>query len=817
MTPTGVWSHTQGVTQAVLGRDAEIGLLSSALAEVSSGGARTVVLSGSAGVGKSTLLDAIRRLASAQGATVLEGGCVGIADMDGPYAPFLEAFNALAPTTALGLRRRFEAWSESGSATAGAPYGRHADDTGRKGAERGSAPSPDPATVDPAQARRAQARALLAELATHETVLLCLDDVHWADRSSLALMVALARSLPPRVLMVLAARPGLDAETLGAGGESAFQALDHLRRRSGVSWCDVPTLPDDVISEIARAARARASAGGGASQVSEELPPARVAEITALAEGVALVAVELASADHGRRVPRSVSAVIGSLWRTLGPGAQEAVSAGAVMGTRFSLSDVAALLGRSPGPDLEQAAAHGLLRATRHGYEFGHVVDREAVLGRLAPHTRMALHHRYADLLEEQAGQLSAGAAATTLARASSHRVGAGDRAAVVVTATRACLAAADVGAYPEAFAQARAALSAWSSSQDPDARSELLLKAAEFASWAANPRAGLDLVRETLRDRRYAEQPLLWERRGQLAREIGDLEDAHRAYRRAEALIRPTPTRPAEVAIAARVWAGVAALRLTSYDLRGARVACAAGLALDGLPKPEHAGMLITSGVVEALTENPEHGLTLLRAGRRLARESGAEREVWRYVGNAMFVLQNLDRPTEALDLGLAEVERARNAGVAGSLAVLPVINNLASTLLTLGRWQEVIALTSEALASGPPVAPEASLHLARGEALLHRGDLIAAQVDVLRVHEALSALPPGLAVRAHRLQVDLSAASADLVSGRAAVEAALGLLDVAEDPGAAVDLLTAAAALEADSPPAVRDIPFWTAMTSC
>src|SRR3954468_2855920 len=78
-----------------VGRADELGDLLAGLAAVDGGDARTVLLAGESGVGKSRLVREFGDRARAGGATVLAGDCIDLGDADLPYAPIVAALRGI--------------------------------------------------------------------------------------------------------------------------------------------------------------------------------------------------------------------------------------------------------------------------------------------------------------------------------------------------------------------------------------------------------------------------------------------------------------------------------------------------------------------------------------------------------------------------------------------------------------------------------------------------------------------------------------------------------------------------------------------------
>jgi len=176
----------------LLGRDTELTALSALLAEAAGGRARVAFVEGEAGIGKSRLLAEVVAHANGAGFTVL-AGCAHEFERDRPFGPIIEA---------LGLSRN----STDPQATAGSLLlvgnGAGAD--------------------VPAYAQFPELRFRLLEvvldlverLAMSGPVLLAIEDLHWADPSTLLVIDHLARrlgDLPVAVLATLRPSPGSSA------------------------------------------------------------------------------------------------------------------------------------------------------------------------------------------------------------------------------------------------------------------------------------------------------------------------------------------------------------------------------------------------------------------------------------------------------------------------------------------------------------------------------------------------------------------------------------------------------------------------------
>ena len=166
----------------LVGRGSQLSALERALARVSRGVPSAVMVGGEAGVGKSRLVTEFAGRSRGAGARVLVGGCLELGADGLPFAPFISVLR--------GLVRDLGA-----AGVAGLLPGGSARELARLLPEFGEPAGPD----DGAEARARlfeQVLALLEHLAESGPVVLVVEDMHWADRSSRDLLAFLIRNQP---------------------------------------------------------------------------------------------------------------------------------------------------------------------------------------------------------------------------------------------------------------------------------------------------------------------------------------------------------------------------------------------------------------------------------------------------------------------------------------------------------------------------------------------------------------------------------------------------------------------------------------------
>ncbi|MFI1457613.1 helix-turn-helix transcriptional regulator [Streptomyces roseus] len=421
-----------GARMTLVGRDAALGALDTALAECAEGGARIVLAEGATGCGKSALVDAAAERARAAGALVL----TAVASPEERHV-------------ALGVLRQL-AHGEAGFALPAPTPGPMPVSAPRPGLTNGAAPGPeaDGAGSPPARVEAMQAFcARLRELSAERPVVLVVDDVQHADGASLQYLRYLARhARTAAVLTVLTGTP--HAEDLDPVFTTELMRQPHFTRLrldrltptevaaalAALRPADGPRPPgtDVPAGEPARTGASLAHEGlassGGATPTDVLAPVGgfpSAGDLHRISGGNPLLLralVEETVAGTGAGQPPApeaggpyAQAVATCLHRT-GPTALAAARTAAVLGEQATPDRVVRLLGGSAtGARRALAAleAAGLVEAAAgrpEGVRFRHAAARAAVLEDTAPGVRADLHRRAARLLRED------GAPATTVA-----------------------------------------------------------------------------------------------------------------------------------------------------------------------------------------------------------------------------------------------------------------------------------------------------------------------------------------------------------------------------------------------------------------
>ena len=246
--------------------------------------------------------------------------------------------------------------------------------------------------ADPSQLFDVVAR-LLDRLSHQGTVLLVVEDLHWADGSTRGLLGYLARGLrTSRVMVVVTARTEPPPPT------HTTEFLDELNR--------LPMVDRIRLARLDRADVARQLRG----ILGRSAPAATLSHVARLSQGVPFFVEELAGADpqDSANVPDGARDLVLVRIRSLSPRARHLLSAAAVAATALdepALSEVSDL----PTAEVELALrelvdAHLLVVDRTSGrYEFRHALLREAATADLLAAETGRLHRRCAELFQSRA------------------------------------------------------------------------------------------------------------------------------------------------------------------------------------------------------------------------------------------------------------------------------------------------------------------------------------------------------------------------------------------------------------------------------
>ena len=647
-------------SQIIIGRDEELRLLDDALGAATGGQPRMVALAGEAGVGKTRLADELAARARERGFTVLHGECVEFGGEEFAYAPLVAA-----------LRDVPDAWAQVLGHDEHATSPRHAQ--GRL-CER--------------------VLQLFGRLAEDAPLLLVLEDVHWADRSSRDLVAFLARNLRrERIAVVLTYRTGELPQR-----HPMRRLLTELVRRPLFTLVEVSPL---TRGEVAR--QVEAIAGG-------PVATALTARLHERSGGNPFFVEELFAAGL-EHVPATLADAVLMRADRLSEPAQRLLAAVAAAGGRGDHDVLAAVTdGQAAAAGLREAVDAGLLVADDGAAALRHGLIGEVVYATLVPPERRALHCALATALA------AAGAPAAQLAY-QWHEAGAHDDA--LAASVDAGLDATRVYAFAEAWTHFERALELWDvAAVHPIDRVELLSRTAQAARYAGDRERAVTFGRQALAELDHGVEPVraarLYERLGEYA--SWDDRAALDSYEQALALLPPGPTPERARLLAAQ---GHALMGLRRWE--EARDRCEAALAIGDDVQAAAAGL--TLGLVLAFLGDAAGGEARLREALSSATALGAAELAARAYVHLGELLRLRGAHADAL-VTMVEGERfAVRLGMRGSFGNFMFVNG-AGDLLRLGRWDEAAerVAAAERLDLGTTAgamhhATAGHLHALRGE----------------------------------------------------------------------------------------------------
>jgi DNA-binding CsgD family transcriptional regulator len=372
-----------------VGRERELAVLDDALALLDGGAAGCLELVGEPGIGKTTLLGRLAETAGARGALVLAGRAAEY-ERELPFGVLVDALDRHVGTLGPGRLARLDP-DEVAELAAVFPS---------LGAGAGAAAAATPRDRAHYPLHRA-IRSLLERIAAHSGLVLVLDDLHWVDPATAALVASLVHRPPDAaVLLAVAHRstplpPPLD----GALAQTAGGAVRQLRLGPLSSAESMQALPAGLREEVRRSLHDES--GGNPFYLRQlaraRLHPAPVAAVAAGAEG--------ATTAPSLPVPPAVAAALTAELAPLPADARQLLEAAAVAGDPCELgfaADVAALLEPQALVALDALLDADLLRATElpRWFGFRHPLVRRAVYEATRPGWRAAAHGRAAAALE---------------------------------------------------------------------------------------------------------------------------------------------------------------------------------------------------------------------------------------------------------------------------------------------------------------------------------------------------------------------------------------------------------------------------------
>ncbi|MGX1027931.1 DNA-binding CsgD family transcriptional regulator/tetratricopeptide (TPR) repeat protein [Streptomyces ambofaciens] len=806
--------ETRSVSPVFVGRTGELDALNEAFARASAAGGepQALLLGGEAGVGKTRLVEEFAAAANRRGAVVALGGCVEIGADGLPFAPFSTALRA--------LRRHLP--EELAAAAAG-----QEEELARLLPELGEGV---PITGGGRHDEESMARLfeltarLLERVAARHTVVLVLEDLHWADASTRHLIAYLFRTLRTGRLVVL-----------------ATYRSDDIHRRHPLR----PLLAElDRLRTVRRLELGRFTRDEVGRQIAgilaHEPDPLQVDAIFERSDGNAFFVEELAVAAHeGSRtgLTDSLRDLLLVRVEALPESAQRVARIVAEGGSTVEYRLLAAVA-QLAEDDLIEALrsavnANILLPAPDgDGYRFRHSLVREAVGDDLLPGERSRLNRHYAQALADDPTLVPA---AERVMRLASYWYHAHDPAKALPAVLDASVEARRRHAYSEQLRLLERAMELWDSVPD-DIRAtlrpvdytevyppcgcdpastplrylDLMAEAAVAGRLCGERERALKITKRALRlldeqdtgasagGRDPQRAAWFWTQRSLLVQAQGR-GDGWRELGIAQELVRGLPPSQvhAEVLAMSANWSmlhspGPDAMTAAERAVEYARMVGADEIELNA--RLTLGGLMVDAGQIDA-------GLAEMFQVRDVVVAQDRSVVVARSHVNLPSALEGVGRSRDALGILREGIELTRRTGLLESEAW--VWGNLAESLISLGRWDEALEAADRAGAPGRSPAPRGGAALKRAAVALARGEraeaarLLAEARAAYGTHDPMPQNQLPLAA----LTVGIAAAGGRLSDARAEL---VRVLDAGFPPGTqryGWPLLLSAAEAEADA----------------
>ena len=346
----------QVLCPVVIGRDAELEAVDAALTAAMTGHGGCVVITGEPGIGKSRLVLETAGRAASRGIRVVTGRAVP-ESATAAYRPLTDALVQLLRDRAVPGDTTMEPWLPAlGALLPGMA---------------GLAPASGSASEEVSPGIRAEALIQLLRRLAPRGLVIVLEDLHWADPDTVALMEYLGEHLEGESLLCVV--------TLRTNRPSA--ALEVARRqrgRPGVLQLGLDRLSDEDMARMVHACIPGAEA---------EL----LRRVQASAEGIPLLVEDLLASPG---LPESFTGTVRERLAGFSQPQRSVIEAAAILGRHFDWEllpavsgQTAALVAETLGIAVEQL----LVSADGTAFRFRHALTREALLDTMLPPRQRAL------------------------------------------------------------------------------------------------------------------------------------------------------------------------------------------------------------------------------------------------------------------------------------------------------------------------------------------------------------------------------------------------------------------------------------------
>jgi tetratricopeptide (TPR) repeat protein len=380
---------------ALIGREQELEELNRLLTLALEGKGNTVFVSGEAGSGKTRFTNEfLNSTQHKKGITILSGWCLN--NISVPYFPFIQAFKSHFVATEIK-----NAQNDALEINAWLLGLKQAEQTGKYG------------NLSPQAWKdltfEAVSKALLSISADKPTILF-IEDLHWADSASLALIHYIARTINSEKILVLATFRGEELTADAEGHQHPFaETLRLMKREDLYTEIKLTSLDQTNVSKIVE------------NMIGGKVQPAFSAKLAEESRGNALFVVEslrmlsergnLFQENNQWRlsveslgIPEKFKDIILSRISVLKFSQRRVLDAASVIGEKFDAELLGTVLGQESLEVLETlniiAQSTSLMRVEGNYFRFDHAKSREAIYEEIPIPLKRGYHARVAEKLE---------------------------------------------------------------------------------------------------------------------------------------------------------------------------------------------------------------------------------------------------------------------------------------------------------------------------------------------------------------------------------------------------------------------------------
>lgn len=699
------------VSSAFVGRAADLARLEAAATDPL---VTAALVSGEAGLGKSRLVSEFLARLDTQ-TVVLTGRCPELGSDGVPFAPFLAMMRTLRP-------------------------------------------------ADPPVVSGGEMLTELDRLSREHPVVLVVEDLHWADESSLDLFAFLIANLAHcGVHLVATHRPAGDGRLRGM--------LAELRRLPSVISIELRPLTRHEVGRQLAALLGHEAEPGFAGRVYER------------SQGHPLFVEALAHSSG--ETPADLRELVLAWMAGLPDDERSVLRAAAVAGSPAGhrlLAQAADLPEQRVEDAVTALAAARLLVVHESDYEFRHVLFRQVVYEDLLPATRTRLHTRLTAALAADPSLLPAESYAAQLAQ---HARQADDWPASIAASWQAAEVAAGSGGRPEQIRHLARIRELWDRAPDaaadlPVSRLGLLERLAEACAQRGVIDLGLVAVGDALAmadtDSPYEVAKLLL-----LRARLGNQDGGGQAdLRRALALLAAESDNGTEpdapvAALRGAVLVELASAQMFSGDPAGAAASAGAALDIVGCDGRQHgdAALAVRAHAVLGLAaadSSTAAAMAHLTTARSVSPDANSRLTVAIWESAVLVAAGQYETAIEAIQQGLRAAHETFRFVDKGPVLTVKWVQ----ALTALGRWPQALDLIEETLTGEVPPFSRAVLLLCHAKIKLAQGDPTAARASVQAAEPVLSRDGGARPGWGGQYRLELAAVTADL----AEPDHALGLL---------------------------------------